>query len=105
MEEIRKNIICEKGILYFDYTASGLAYKGVEKKIAKVLKTYANTHSEFSSSATKTQQYYNNARDSLRKSLALDDSFYILPCGTGATGAIKKFQELMGVYIPPMPQL
>ena len=102
MEEIRKNIICEKGILYFDYTASGLAYKGVEKKIAKVLKTYANTHSEFSSSATKTQQYYNNARDSLRKSLALDDSFYILPCGTGATGAIKKFQELMGVYIPPM---
>ena len=33
--------------------------------------------------------------------LELDDSFYVLPCGCGTTGAIKKFQELMGIYIPP----
>jgi selenocysteine lyase/cysteine desulfurase len=31
----------------------------------------------------------------------LEKDFVLLPCGTGATGAIKKFQELLGLYIPP----
>jgi selenocysteine lyase/cysteine desulfurase len=102
VQEIRSNIILDSNILYFDYTASGLAYKKIENKISKVLKTYANTHSEVSSNAVKTNEYYENARKSLRKSLKVGDEFYILPCGTGTTGAIKKFQELLGLYIPPM---
>lgn len=101
MKEIRDGIISNKDILYFDYTASGLAYTSIEKTIQKVLKTYANTHSEVSSSAVKTSQLYNKARADLKKALEINDNFYILPVGTGATGAIKKFQELMGIYIPP----
>ncbi|MDR1460307.1 MAG: aminotransferase class V-fold PLP-dependent enzyme [Campylobacteraceae bacterium] len=102
MQEIRSNIILDKNILYFDYTASGLAYKKIEDRISEVLKTYANTHSEVSSNALKTNEHYENARNSLRKTLKVTDKFYILPCGTGSTGAIKKFQELLGLYIPPM---
>jgi selenocysteine lyase/cysteine desulfurase len=45
-KEIRENIILEKGLLYLDFTASGLAYKPIENKIQEILKTYANTHSE-----------------------------------------------------------
>jgi selenocysteine lyase/cysteine desulfurase len=101
VQDIRSNIICQKGILYFDYTASGLAYKKIEKKILRILKTYANIHSEVSSNAITTGKYYENARASLHKSLEVGDDFYILPCGTGSTGAIKKFQELLGLYIPP----
>jgi len=101
VQAIRKNIIKDKNILYFDYTASGQGYKPIEKQMLEILKTYANTHSEVSSSAVKTSEYYTKARDDLRVALELDDSFYIFPCGTGATGAIKKFQELMGIYIPP----
>jgi selenocysteine lyase/cysteine desulfurase len=101
VQEIRKNIIKEKGILYFDYTASGQAYKPIEKKMQEILKTYANTHSEVSSSAVKTSAYYAKAREDLKKALEIDERFYLFPCGTGATGAIKKFQELMGIYIPP----
>lgn len=101
MENIRKNIIIKNNILYFDYTASGLAYKPIERKIQQILKTYANTHSEVSSNAVKTSSLYEKAREDLKKSLEIDSSFYILPVGTGATGAIKKFQELMGIYIPP----
>lgn len=101
MKAIRKNIIKDKKILYFDYTASGQGYKPIEKKIVDILKTYANTHSEVASSAVVTSEYYAQARLDLRKALAIDESFYLLPCGTGATGAIKKFQELMGIYIPP----
>ncbi|WP_442764526.1 aminotransferase class V-fold PLP-dependent enzyme [Sulfurospirillum cavolei] len=101
MQAIRKNIICDKHILYFDYTASGQAYKPIEQKMQEILKTYANTHSEVSSSALKTAEYYAKARCDLKNALAIDERFYLFPCGTGATGAIKKFQELMGLYIPP----
>ena len=101
VKEIRKNIIKDKNILYFDYTASGQGYKPIEKKMLEILKTYANTHSEVASSAIKTSEYYAKARHDLKVALAIDERFYVFPCGSGATGAIKKFQELMGIYIPP----
>ena len=87
---------------YFDYTASGLAYAPIERKIAKYLKTYANTHSESASNALKTQKRYEKARQSLKDALGLDERFYLISAGCGATGAIKKFQEIMGLYLPPM---
>lgn len=101
VKEIRKNIIKDAKTLYFDYTASGQAYKPIEKEILEILKTYANTHSEVATNAIKTSAHYAKARKDLKNALAIDERFYLMPCGTGATGAIKKFQELMGVYIPP----
>lgn len=101
MKVIRKNIIKDKKILYFDYTASGQAYRPIEKEVLEILKTYANTHSEVATSAIQTSHYYAKARAELKKSLEIDERFYLLPCGNGATGAIKKFQELLGIYIPP----
>lgn len=86
---------------YFDYTASGLAFRPIENRIYEVLKTYANTHSKESSMANTTQAYYEQALASLTHSLELSDEFVILPSGCGATAAIKKFQELLGLYIPP----
>ena len=102
IDEIRKNIILKKGVRYFDYTASGLAYAPIERRIAKYLKTYANTHSESASNALKTQKRYEKARQSLKDALGLDERFYLISAGCGATGAIKKFQEIMGLYLPPM---
>jgi len=55
--------------LYLDFTASGLAYKPIEKEIQKVLKTYANTHSEVGYFAEKTSKSYEKARKSLHKTL------------------------------------
>lgn len=101
MKNIRDKIITNKSILYFDYTASGQAYAPIENEIQKILLTYANTHSEVASSAITTSMLYEKARIDLKQSLEIDNRFYLLPAGTGATGAIKKFQELMGLYIPP----
>ncbi len=101
MRKIREGIISKKSILYFDYTASGQAYAPIEKRILEILKTYANTHSEVSSNAVTTSRLYEKARADLKQALQIDNSFYLLPVGTGATGAIKRFQELMGIYIPP----
>lgn len=102
MKKIRQNIISSKDLLYFDYTASGQGYKPIEREIQKILLRYANTHSEVASSAILMSTLYKKARLDLKKALALDEHFYILPTGTGATGAIKKFQEIVGIYIPPM---
>ena len=101
LDEIRKNIILKQGVHYFDFAASGLAYEPVEREIAEVLKTYANTHSDSSSSAIITQRRYEGARESLKKLLGLDERFYLIACGQGATAAIKKFQGLLGIYLPP----
>jgi len=86
---------------YFDYTASGLAFRPIENRIYDMLTTYANTHSKESSMANQTHQFYEEALDNLKKSLELNDDFEIIPSGCGSTAAIKRFQELLGVYIPP----
>ena len=98
---IRYNTIGKNKKEYFDYTASGLAFRQIENRIHDVLETYANTHSKEASNADKTSNYYELARQNLAKSLELTDEFAILPNGCGTTAAIKHFQELMGLYIPP----
>ncbi|NLK66926.1 MAG: aminotransferase class V-fold PLP-dependent enzyme [Campylobacteraceae bacterium] len=101
LDEVRKNVILKEGTLYFDWTASALAYKPVENEMERVLKTYANTHSTTSKHAIRTNEYYENSRAGLKDLLDLDDKFALIPCGFGATAAIKKFQEIMGIYISP----
>lgn len=86
---------------YFDYTASGLAFELIEERIHEVLLTYANTHSKEASMAELTGSYYDRARENLVKMLGLGDEFAVIPSGCGATRAIKRFQEIMGLYIPP----
>ncbi|EAL0315870.1 aminotransferase class V-fold PLP-dependent enzyme, partial [Campylobacter jejuni] len=48
ISDLKKELILKKGILHFDFTASALALKCVEKEISKILPTYANTHSDSS---------------------------------------------------------
>lgn len=101
LDFIKYNTIGKSKKEYFDYTATGLAFRQIENRIRDVLETYANTHSKESSNAEITGQYYNEAIESLKKSLELNEDFSIIPTGCGSTAAIKKFQELLGVYIPP----
>jgi len=99
--EIKDNIIGIHKQHYFDYTASGLGYKTIESRLQEVLQTYANTHSKEASMAAHTDFNYTRAREHLKTLLELDDNFAVLPCGCGATYAIKRFQEIIGIYIPP----
>lgn len=101
LDFIRYNTIGKNKKEYFDYTATGLAFRQIENRIHDVLETYANTHSKESSNADTTSSYYEMARTNLSKSLELSDEFAILPNGCGTTAAIKHFQELLGLYIPP----
>lgn len=102
LEEIKSKIILKEGIYYFDWTASGLGFKDIEDEICDILQTYANTHSDCSSCAKITSNYYENARSGLKKLLGLSNDFYLIPCGFGSTAAIKLFQEIMGIQISPI---
>lgn len=101
LEQVRKNIILKESISYFDWTASGLAYKGIEEEIQRILLTYSNTHSQYNNCAKITTNYYENAKLKIKEILGCNDDFYIIACGFGSTAAIKKFQEILGIYIPP----
>ncbi|WP_419771059.1 MAG: aminotransferase class V-fold PLP-dependent enzyme [Candidatus Marinarcus sp.] len=101
LDYIKYNTIGIHKTQYFDYTASGLGFRPIENRIYDILKTYANTHSKEASMAFLTNSYYEQAIQSLYNSLEVSDEFAILPTGCGATAAIKKFQELLGLYIPP----
>ena len=101
LDFIRYNTIGKNKKEYFDYTASGLAFRQIENRVRDVLETYANTHSKESSNADATSNYYELARRNLAKSLEVGDEFAILPSGCGTTAAIKHLQELLGLYIPP----
>ena len=101
INELKKDIILKKGVRYFDFTASALGLKSVEKTIKKVLLSYANTHSDSSLNSFATQKHYEEAREYIKKSLNLNDEFALIACGAGSSAAIKKFQELLGIYASP----
>ncbi|WP_120946286.1 MULTISPECIES: aminotransferase class V-fold PLP-dependent enzyme [Helicobacter] len=98
---VRESLILKKGVRYFDWTASGLASALVEKRVLKLLPYYANAHSEFSKHAALMQQVYLESKARIKKSLRLGEDFVILSASFGASHAIKRFQEILGIYIPP----
>ncbi|MFA6630085.1 MAG: aminotransferase class V-fold PLP-dependent enzyme [Sulfuricurvum sp.] len=100
-KQIVRNTIGVHKKSYFDFTASGLAYEPIEARMREVLETYANTHSKEASMAAQTDSYYREAREHLKTLLGLDTEFALMPCGCGATGAVKRLQEILGLYIPP----
>ncbi|MCE3046742.1 aminotransferase class V-fold PLP-dependent enzyme [Helicobacter kayseriensis] len=99
--QCRESIILSKKARYFDFTASGLAMSLVQKRLQKFLPFYANTHSNSAAHSILTTEVYDEAKCKIRECLGLGDDFALINVGSGSTGAIKMFQEIMGIYIPP----
>lgn len=102
ISELKSDIILDENTKYFDYTASALALKSIELKMQNILKTYANTHSDSAKNSKITSKYYKDAKSYIKKSLGLNSNYSLIACGSGSTAAIKKFQELLGIYLPPL---
>lgn len=99
--QCREATILAKNAHYFDFTASGLACSIIQKRLQKFLPFYANTHSSSASHSILTTELYKQAKMRIRESLNLGEEFAVLNVGTGSTAAIKLFQEIMGIYLPP----
>jgi len=88
-------------LLYADYTASGKSLILIEKYMIELQKLYANTHTSDSMTGIVMTQILHLAEAKIKKFLHADDNYYIVPAGTGATGAILKLSEILGLYISP----
>lgn len=99
---LRENTILAKGMHYYDTTASALAFKPIEKRIAKILPFYANTHSVSSSMAAIMSHLYERAHDEIASALSLPEGYSVIATGSGSSSAMLKMQAVLGIYIPPM---
>jgi selenocysteine lyase/cysteine desulfurase len=91
----------EQRIVYADWTASGRLYRPIE---ARMLDTFGpfvgNTHSESSATGTAMTLAYHEAHRLLKAHVNANPDDLILTFGAGMTGAINKFQRILGLKAP-----
>ncbi|MBN8431409.1 aminotransferase class V-fold PLP-dependent enzyme [Microbulbifer salipaludis] len=108
LQRIRNNVIGERmpmetpfgqrPLIYADYTASGRALRFIEDAIRnRVLPWYANTHTETSATGRQTTAFREQARAAIRKSVNAGDDHAIIFCGAGATAAVNRLVDCLGL--------
>ena len=91
----------ERLMVYCDYTASGRCLRFVESYLQSLQRVYANTHTEDDITGRSMSQLLHEAEEAIKKSVNAGPDGRIIACGTGATGAIDKLQQIVGVALAP----
>ena len=88
-------------MVYADYTASGRCLGLVERYIQNLQRIYANTHTEDDISGRSMTHLLEEAEQAIKRSVNAGPDGRIICVGSGATGAIDKLQQIIGVALPP----
>ena len=88
-------------MVYCDYTASGRCLRFVETYLQSLQRVYANTHTEDDITGRSMSQLLHEAEEAIKESVNAGPNGRIIACGTGATGAIDKLQQIIGVALAP----
>lgn len=88
-------------MLYADYTASGRALHFIEDYLLEKQRLYANSHTEDDLSGRVTTALLHQAEERIKQAVNAGPDGRIIACGTGATGAIDRMQQVVGVKLPP----
>jgi len=91
----------ERLMVYCDYTASGRCLRFVESYLQSLQRVYANTHTEDDITGRSMSQLLHEAETAIKDSVNAGPNGRIIACGTGATGAIEKLQQIIGVALAP----
>jgi selenocysteine lyase/cysteine desulfurase len=91
----------ERLMVYCDYTASGRCLRFVESYLQSLQRIYANTHTEDDITGRSMSQLLHEAEEVIKESVNAGPNGRIVACGTGATGAIDKLQQIIGVALAP----
>jgi selenocysteine lyase/cysteine desulfurase len=89
-------------MFYADYTASGRGLRFIEEYLLHLQKFYANTHTEDDYSGKYYTQLLHQAEARIKEFVNAGKKGKVFPVGAGSTAALKKLQEIIGVYIPPL---
>lgn len=89
-----------KKIIYADWTASGRLYRPIEEKLLNNIGPFvANTHTETSITGSAMTLAYHDARSIIKKHVNASKDDVLITVGTGMTGAINKFQRILGIKL------
>lgn len=90
-----------KKIVYADWTASGRLYGPIEDRIIDNMGDYvANTHTETSLTGKMMTKAYHEAKEIIKGHVNANKNDVLIPTGTGMTGAVLKFQRILGLKYP-----
>ncbi|PKA57465.1 Cysteine desulfurase 2, chloroplastic [Apostasia shenzhenica] len=99
-EEIRTPFGMRR-LTYADHTASGRCLSFVENYITKnVLPFYGNTHTNDSFVGEQMTTMVREASQYIKRCLRAGPDEALMFCGSGATAAVKRLQEVMGIAVP-----
>lgn len=110
-EKFRKNTIgidatfsCPKNtempIIYADWIASGRMYRPIEEVLMnEIYPMVANTHTETNVTGSTMTYAYHKAKESIKNHVNASADDVIICCGSGMTGALNKFQRMLGLRV------
>src|SRR5664280_715849 len=85
----------KKEIIYADWTASGRAYRPIEKCIQKEIMPFvANTHTETTITGNLMSKAYEAAKVIIKDHVHATGDDALVFCGSGTTGAVNKLQNI-----------
>lgn len=91
----------ERLMVYCDYTASGRCLLFVENYLESLQRNYANTHTEDDITGRSMTALLHEAEATIKSAVNAGPDGRIVAVGTGASGAIDKLQQILGVACPP----
>jgi selenocysteine lyase/cysteine desulfurase len=88
-------------MVYCDYTASGRCLFFIERYLQSLQRVYANTHTEDDLTGRSMSRLLHAAERTIKESVNAGPHGRIVAVGTGATGAIDKLQQIVGIALAP----
>jgi selenocysteine lyase/cysteine desulfurase len=88
-------------MVYCDYTASGRSLSFIEKYLMQLQRHYANSHTEDDITGRNMTRILDQAEEAIKEAVNAGSSGRIVSVGFGSTAAIDRFQQIVGVALPP----
>ena len=88
-----------KKIIYSDWTASGRLYAPIEQKLVQIGELLGNTHSPTTVTGKTMTLLYDHSKCIIKDHVNAGPNYAIIPAGSGMTGAVNKFQRILGLKL------
>lgn len=88
-----------KKLIYADWTASGRLYAPIEQRMLETGELLGNTHSPTTITGRTMTILYDSAKNVIKNHVNAGNSYALIPAGSGMTGAVNKFQRILGLKL------